>query len=155
MGQGPTPVHRRPPTHHKEFRQPWPTFTKPATKHVLNQISRKYKKPHNLEHFIFNLWGKTVNKSSHCHMTTGGTKPGHKQSLSEWKSPSHVWLCDPKPARLLCPWNSPGKNTGVGCQFGSFQIASTGLSLLSQKKKKIFQLATRYTSKHQALLFEC
>ena len=19
------------------------------------------------------------------------------------------------PARLLCPWNSPGKNTGVGC----------------------------------------
>ena len=20
------------------------------------------------------------------------------------------------PARLLCPWNSPGKNTGVGCQ---------------------------------------
>ena len=27
-------------------------------------------------------------------------------------------LCDPmdcKPARLLCPWDSPGKNTGVGC----------------------------------------
>ena len=23
-------------------------------------------------------------------------------------------LCDP-PARLLCPWDSPGKNTGVGC----------------------------------------
>ena len=27
-------------------------------------------------------------------------------------------LCDPMdyiyPARLLCPWNSPGKNTGVG-----------------------------------------
>ena len=21
----------------------------------------------------------------------------------------------PKPARLLCPWDSPGKNTGVGC----------------------------------------
>ena len=21
-----------------------------------------------------------------------------------------------QPARLLCPWNSPGKNTGVGCQ---------------------------------------
>ena len=26
-------------------------------------------------------------------------------------------LCDPQSARLLCPWNSPGKNTGVGCQF--------------------------------------
>ena len=23
-------------------------------------------------------------------------------------------LCDPRPARPLCPWNSPGKNTGVG-----------------------------------------
>ena len=23
----------------------------------------------------------------------------------------------PHPARLLCPWNFPGKNTGVGCHF--------------------------------------
>ena len=22
-----------------------------------------------------------------------------------------------QPARLLCPWDSPGKNTGVGCRF--------------------------------------
>ena len=22
-----------------------------------------------------------------------------------------------QPARLLCPWDSPGKSTGVGCQF--------------------------------------
>ena len=29
---------------------------------------------------------------------------------------SHVWLCDPmdQPARLLWPWDVPGKNTGVG-----------------------------------------
>ena len=29
-----------------------------------------------------------------------------------------VQLCRPRglqPARLLCPWDSPGKNTGVGC----------------------------------------
>ena len=27
-------------------------------------------------------------------------------------------LCDPMdPTRLLCPWNFPGKNTGVGCHF--------------------------------------
>ena len=28
-------------------------------------------------------------------------------------------LCNPslQPARLLCPWDSPGKNTGVGCHF--------------------------------------
>ena len=24
---------------------------------------------------------------------------------------------DPGPTRLLCPWNSPGKNTAVGCHF--------------------------------------
>ena len=23
----------------------------------------------------------------------------------------------PQPARLLCPWDSPGKNTGIGCHF--------------------------------------
>ena len=31
---------------------------------------------------------------------------------------SHVWLLQPYgllPTRLLCPWDSPGKNTGVGC----------------------------------------
>ena len=30
-----------------------------------------------------------------------------------------------QPTRLLCPWDSPGKNTGVGCHFllqGMFQI---------------------------------
>ena len=29
-------------------------------------------------------------------------------------------FCDPvdySPPKLLCPWNSPGKNTGVGCHF--------------------------------------
>ena len=28
-----------------------------------------------------------------------------------------LWLHGPWPARLLCPWDSPGKNTGVGCHF--------------------------------------
>ena len=31
---------------------------------------------------------------------------------------SRVWLCDPiDPTRLRHPWDSPGKNTGVGCHF--------------------------------------
>ena len=34
---------------------------------------------------------------------------------------SHVWFfCDPRglwPTRLLCLWDSPGRNTGVGCHF--------------------------------------
>ena len=41
----------------------------------------------------------------------------------KWKSESEVaqsclTLCDPmdwKPTRLLCPWDIPGKSTGVGC----------------------------------------
>ena len=28
---------------------------------------------------------------------------------------NHVRLFGPKPARLLYPWDSPGKNTGLGC----------------------------------------
>ena len=34
-----------------------------------------------------------------------------------------------QPARLLCPWDSPGKNTGVGCHF-FLQEARAGLCLM-------------------------
>ena len=37
-----------------------------------------------------------------------------KVLVAEW----YTALCNPmdcKPIRLLCPWNSPGKNTGVVC----------------------------------------
>ena len=38
-----------------------------------------------------------------------------------------------KPARFLCPWNFPGKNTGEGCHFlhqGIFPTQGLNLSLL-------------------------
>ena len=38
------------------------------------------------------------------------------------------------PARLLCPWGSPGKNTGVGCHFllqGTFLTQGSKLRFLS------------------------
>ena len=44
---------------------------------------------------------------------------------------SHQWslpLCY-QPARLLCPWDSPGKNAGVGCRFllqGGLPAPGTG-----------------------------
>ena len=31
--------------------------------------------------------------------------------MSDFLQPHRLWL-----ARLLCPWNSPGKNPGVGCR---------------------------------------
>ena len=44
------------------------------------------------------------------------------------QSRSCAWLCDPhalEPTRLLCPWNFPGKNTGVGCHFLPQEIFPT------------------------------
>ena len=38
-----------------------------------------------------------------------------------------------EPARLLCPWDFPGKNTGVGCHFlpqGIFPTQGLNSSLL-------------------------
>ena len=49
--------------------------------------------------------------------------------------PSCLILWDPwtLPARLLCPWDSPGKNTGVGYHFllpGIFSTQGSNLGLL-------------------------
>ena len=48
--------------------------------------------------------------------------------------PSLLWPSGLGPTRLLCPWNSPGKNTAVGCHFllqGIFPTQGCNLSLLS------------------------
>ena len=38
--------------------------------------------------------------------------------LLSWKScPTLMRSHGLQPARLLCPWDFPGKNTGVGCHF--------------------------------------
>ena len=47
--------------------------------------------------------------------------------------PLFVTLCSLQPARLLCPWDSPGKNTGVSCQallLGIFPTQGSILGLL-------------------------
>ena len=50
---------------------------------------------------------------------------------------SSLTVCDPinrSPPRLLCLWDSPGKNTGVGCHFllqGIFPTQGSNPSLLS------------------------
>ena len=44
-----------------------------------------------------------------------------------------VWPHRLKPARLLCPWDSPGENTGVGCHVlfqGIFPTQGSNLCLL-------------------------
>ena len=37
--------------------------------------------------------------------------------LSWFVVSNSVWYHRWQPTRLLCPWDSPGKNTGVGCHF--------------------------------------
>ena len=44
-----------------------------------------------------------------------------------------LWPCGLQPIRLLCPWNSPGKNTAMGCHFllqGVFPTQDSNLHLL-------------------------
>ena len=48
-----------------------------------------------------------------------------------------------KPTRLPCPWNSPGKNTGVGCHFLLQCVKVKSLS-------RVRLLATPWTEAHQA-----
>ena len=37
--------------------------------------------------------------------------------LSHFVVSDSVWPHRRQPTRLPCPWDSPGKNTGVGCHF--------------------------------------
>ena len=56
------------------------------------------------------LWGDILKLSEI--LIKGLISHMHAQLLS------HVWLfATPWPAKLLCPWNFPGKNSGVGCHF--------------------------------------
>ena len=41
----------------------------------------------------------------------------HAKSLQLYSTLCDSMNCSPRPPRRLCPWDSPGKNTGVGCHF--------------------------------------
>ena len=56
-----------------------------------------------------------------------------------------LWLHGLWPTRLLCPWDFPGKNTGMGCHFllqGIFLIQGSNLSLLLGRQI-LYHWATR------------
>ena len=52
-----------------------------------------------------------------------------------------------QPTRLPCPWDSPGKNTGVGCHFLLQCMKVKGKSL-----SRVRLFATPWTAAHQAPL---
>ena len=73
------------------------------------------------------------------------------KSCSALATPWTVW-----PARLLCPWDSPGKNTGVGCHLllkGIFPTQGLHLGIL-QCRQILYQLSYEGTptSYKEALL---
>ena len=44
-----------------------------------------------------------------------------------------------QPTRLLCPWDSPGKNTGVGCHFlMTIQKKNKGIQIEKEVKLPLF-----------------
>ena len=52
-----------------------------------------------------------------------------------------------QPARLLCPWNFPGKNTGVGCHFllqGLFLTHGSNLHFLHLVHWQVNSLPQQY-----------
>ena len=56
-----------------------------------------------------------------------------------------LWPHELQPTRLLCPWNSPGKNTGAGCHFllqGFFQTQGANPGLL-HCRQTLYHLSTR------------
>ena len=72
--------------------------------------------------------------------------------LSVVQSQGRVQLfVTPQPARLLCPWDSPGKNTGVGCHFllqGIFLIQGLNPGLL-HSRQILDQLSHQGSPPHQ------
>ena len=57
-----------------------------------------------------------------------------------------LWPHGLQPTRFFCPWNSPGKNTGVGCHGllqGIFLTQGLNLGLLHCRQRPLCLWATR------------
>ena len=64
----------------------------------------------------------------------------------------------PQPTRLLCPWNSPGKNTGVDCHLELRMVSVSTITTLNarnayytkeERKKDSVSTRTMYQNKFQ------
>ena len=66
-------------------------------------------------------------------MTTSPSYRLEHESVSGSVMSDSLWPSGLYPSRLLCPWNSPGKNTGVGCHSllqGIFPTQGSNLGVL-------------------------
>ena len=72
----------------------------------------------------------SVDQRVHTHKTPP-PESGVQEAFSEWcVCAKLLQSCSTRsnPVRLLCPWNSPGKNTGVGCHALLQGIKPTSLA---------------------------
>ena len=60
--------------------------------------------------------GQSLENGLFCIITIA-TKNKPKQQFQHGVSIGFFSATGLQPSRLLCPWTSPGKNTGVGCHF--------------------------------------
>ena len=77
---------------------------------------------------LFHLWGLLLAKNRIFAFSLAFVCLHSHSAVSDSLQPHGLY-----PTRLLCPWDSPGKNTGVGCHFllqGSFPTLGLKLHLL-------------------------
>jgi len=65
------------------------------------------------------LWSPSIGRwvPYHCATWEAGMNNWTRCCLVAKSCLTLLWPRDCNHARLLCPWDSPGKNTGVGCHF--------------------------------------
>ena len=94
-----------------------------------------------------------VNDKSEKNSGPSFSKVKRKVKVAQCKvKVSNPWQSQvPQPTRLLCPWDSPGKNTGVGCHFllqGIFLTQGLNLHLLHLLYWQAHSLPLHYLGGH-------
>ena len=87
--------------------------------------------PHPSPHTYWGSYLEWATAWGHEYETWGTLLPPCGSVISDSLQP-----CCLHPTRLLCPWDSPGKNTGVGCHFllqGVFPTQGLNLCLLNRQ----------------------
>ena len=86
-----------------------------------------------LEGWVWGKWSYARISSS----SPGVNVPGVRGTLVTQSCPDSLHPHGLSPARILCPWDSPGKNTGVSCHSllqGIFLIQASNLGLLDYRQ---------------------
>ena len=79
-----------------------------------------------------------------CKKGKAGRRSGGEAGLTSLnKNGNLLKVLVPRPSRLFCPWDFPGKNTGVGCHF-----LIQGIFLDQGSNPRFYALAGRWILHH-------